>query len=95
MILLHEIVDCDIEMLENKAVCILHTMNAMRTPQRLQLSVSNLTKFLKCLGCERLKQVIGQTVRCKVKENFKVTHVSRMHLDVEEWIAVKEVTNEV
>ena len=94
MIFLNEVVDCDIEILDNKAVCVLYLMNQIREPKRVQVSVSNLTKFLNYMGCQRLKQIIGQVIKCKVNDYFKITHVSRMHLDMEEWIVAKEVTND-
>lgn len=95
MILLYEIVDCDIEILDNKAVCVLYVMNSLRASKRIQMSVSNLTKFLKCMDCQRLEQTIAKTIRCKVNDHLKITHISRMHLDTDEWIVGREVANEV
>ena len=94
ILLLYNIVHYDIEMVDSKAVCILYLMNEVKMSKRLQISVSNLTKLLKYMGCKKLRQLVDSTIRCRINKDLKVTHISRMHIESDDWIVAKEVIND-
>ena len=53
----------------------------------------NVYKLLNVFNIDRLGNIVNKDIRCRINKQNKITSISQLYLDEEEWIVCKEIDN--
>lgn len=90
--LLYKIRFADIETAQSKAICVLYLTSEF-IERKIYVSLSNVYKLLNVFNIDRLGNIVNKDIRCRINKQNKITSISQLYLDEEEWIVCKEIDN--
>ena len=88
--LLYKVRFVNIETAQSKAMCVLYLTSEF-IERKVYVSLSNIYKLLNVFNTDKLGNIVNKDIRCRINKQNKITSISRLYLDEEEWIVCREI----